>query len=123
MQLVRSHGRSIHKRSTLEILVRGKMLGEAARMFSQPHRFEKFTYTTPTSCDFCQQLLWGFSKNGRFWLIDSAFFLGQGFSLVVRAECWHARDLGSNPWQGRPLCIWMYTPSVVSILGMDMCAV
>ncbi|XP_076471850.1 myotubularin-related protein 13-like isoform X2 [Babylonia areolata] len=64
MQLVRSHGRSIHKRSTLEILVRGKMLGEAARMFSQPHRFEKFTYTTPTYCDFCQQLLWGFSKTG-----------------------------------------------------------
>ncbi|XP_070199867.1 myotubularin-related protein 13-like isoform X2 [Littorina saxatilis] len=63
-QLVRSHGRSIHKRSTLEILVRGKMLGEAARMFSQPHRFEKITYTTPTYCDFCQQLLWGFSKTG-----------------------------------------------------------
>ncbi|KAL8615600.1 hypothetical protein ACOMHN_026590 [Nucella lapillus] len=63
-QLVRSHGRSVHKRSTLEILVRGKMLGEAARMFSQPHRFDKFTYTTPTYCDFCQQLLWGFSKTG-----------------------------------------------------------
>ncbi|KAK7481835.1 hypothetical protein BaRGS_00026861, partial [Batillaria attramentaria] len=61
-QIVRSHGRSIHKRSTLEILVRGKMLGEAARMFSHPHRFERHTYTTPTYCDFCQQLLWGFSK-------------------------------------------------------------
>lgn len=69
MQLVRSHGRSIHKRSTLEILVRGKMLGDTARMFSQPHRFEKFTYTTPTYCDFCQQLLWGFSKTGVWaWL-------------------------------------------------------
>nr|KAG5695682.1 hypothetical protein BaRGS_022359 [Batillaria attramentaria] len=63
-QIVRSHGRSIHKRSTLEILVRGKMLGEAARMFSHPHRFERHTYTTPTYCDFCQQLLWGFSKTG-----------------------------------------------------------
>ncbi|KAL3842272.1 hypothetical protein ACJMK2_020304 [Sinanodonta woodiana] len=64
MQLLRSHGRSIHKRSTLEILVKGKMLGEAARMFSQPHRFEETTYTTPVYCDFCSQLLWGFVKTG-----------------------------------------------------------
>ncbi|BFZ05320.1 hypothetical protein BsWGS_08359 [Bradybaena similaris] len=63
-QLVRSHSRSIHKRSTLEILVRGKMLGDAARMFSQPHRFEKHTYTTSTFCDYCSQMLWGLSKTG-----------------------------------------------------------
>jgi hypothetical protein len=28
-----------------------------------------------------------------------------------------------DPRQGRPLYIWMYTPSAVSILGMDMCAI
>ncbi|XP_074660812.1 myotubularin-related protein 13-like [Tubulanus polymorphus] len=63
-QLVRSHGRSIHKRSTLEILVKGKMVGEAAKMFSQPHRFEKFTYSTPAYCDYCSHVLWGLVKTG-----------------------------------------------------------
>ena len=63
-QMVKSHGRSIHKRSTLEILVKGKMLGEAAKRFSQPHRFDKFTYTTPAYCDYCSQVLWGFLKTG-----------------------------------------------------------
>ncbi|XP_050410421.1 myotubularin-related protein 13 isoform X2 [Patella vulgata] len=63
-QLVKSHGRSIHKRSTLEILVKGKMLGEAARMFSQPHRFERHTYTTPAYCDYCSHVLWGLAKTG-----------------------------------------------------------
>ena len=63
-QLVRSHGRSIHKRSTIELLVKGKMLGEAAKMFSQPHRFEKFTYTTPAYCDYCSHVLWGLVKTG-----------------------------------------------------------
>ena len=63
-QLVRSHGRTIHKRSTIEILVKGKMLGEAAKMFSQPHRFEKFTYTTPAYCDYCSHVLWGLVKTG-----------------------------------------------------------
>jgi hypothetical protein len=45
------------------------------------------------------------------------------YSLVVRAERWHAGDLGSNPRQERPPYIWMYTPSAVSILGMDMYAI
>lgn len=65
MQLARSHGRSIHKRSTLEILVKGKMLGEAARLFSQPHVFEEWTYTTAVYCDYCSQLLWGLAKTGK----------------------------------------------------------
>ncbi|RUS71898.1 hypothetical protein EGW08_020336 [Elysia chlorotica] len=63
-QQVRSHGRSFHKKATLEILLRGKMLGETARIFSQPHRFEKHTYTTSTFCDYCHQMLWGLSKTG-----------------------------------------------------------
>jgi hypothetical protein len=50
-------------------------------------------------------------------------YLEQGFGLVVRAADWHASNPPSNPRQGRPLYIWMYTPSAVSILGMDMCAI
>jgi hypothetical protein len=48
---------------------------------------------------------------------------GRGFSLVVRTVLPHSGDPGSNPRQGRPLYIWMYTPSAVSILGMGMCAI
>ena len=65
MQLARSHGRSIHKRSTLEILVKGKMLGETARLYSQPHRFEEYTYTTAVYCDLCSNVLWGLTKTGK----------------------------------------------------------
>lgn len=59
--LVRSHGRLLHKRSTLEILMRGKMVGaaEAAHIYSHPHRFERYNYTTPTYCDLCANVLWG----------------------------------------------------------------
>lgn len=60
--LVRSHGRLQHKRSTLEILMRGKMVGSETPVtpsFSHPHRFEKHNLTTPTYCDLCSNLLWG----------------------------------------------------------------
>lgn len=65
-QLVRSHGRLLHKRSTLEILMRGKMVGaaEAAHVYSHPHRFDRYNYTTPTYCDLCANVLWGPVKTG-----------------------------------------------------------
>ncbi|KAK4886969.1 hypothetical protein RN001_003240 [Aquatica leii] len=64
--LVRSHGRLLHKRSTLEILMRGKMVGaaEASLVYSHPHRFERYNYTTPTYCDLCTNVLWGPVKTG-----------------------------------------------------------
>nr|XP_022903843.1 myotubularin-related protein 13 isoform X2 [Onthophagus taurus] len=64
--LVRSHGRLVHKRSTLEILMRGKMVGaaEAALVYSHPHRFDRYNYTTPTYCDYCSSVLWGPVKTG-----------------------------------------------------------
>lgn len=63
-QMIRSHGRSFHKRSTIEILVKGKMVGEAAQLYSHPHRFERYTYTTPTYCDYCAHILWGLVRTG-----------------------------------------------------------
>ncbi|CAG9860140.1 unnamed protein product [Phyllotreta striolata] len=64
--LVRSHGRLVHKRSTLEILMRGKMVGaaETSLIYSHPHRFERYNYTTPTYCDHCSNVLWGPVKTG-----------------------------------------------------------
>lgn len=64
--LVRSHGRLVHKRSTLEILMRGKMVGaaESSLIYSHPHRFERYNCTTPTYCDLCSNLLWGPVKTG-----------------------------------------------------------
>lgn len=57
--LVRSHGRLLHKRSTLEILMRGRLAGHHQESFSHPHRFEKHSYTTPTHCNLCDGVLWG----------------------------------------------------------------
>lgn len=63
-QMIRLIGRSIHKRGTIEILVKGKMVGEMAQVYSHPHRFEKYNYTTPTYCDYCSHILWGLVKTG-----------------------------------------------------------
>jgi uncharacterized protein YqkB len=46
---------------------------------------------------------------------------GRGLGLVVKAAGWQAGDPGSIFGQRQPLYIWMYTPSAVSILRMDMC--
>lgn len=59
--IVRSHGRLLHKRSTLEILMRGRLAGglHQQETFAHPHRFEKHSYTTPTHCNHCDGVLWG----------------------------------------------------------------
>lgn len=56
--IVRSHGRLLHKRSTLEILMRGRG-GIHQETYAHPHRFEKHSYTTPTHCTHCDGVLWG----------------------------------------------------------------
>ncbi|EDW84800.1 uncharacterized protein Dwil_GK14310 [Drosophila willistoni] len=47
-----------HKRSTLEIIMKGRLAGYQDKFF-HPHRFEKHPYTTPTNCNHCTKLLWG----------------------------------------------------------------
>jgi len=67
----RHYGRSQHKRSTIELLLRGKM-GPGGResesggggSYTHPHRFEKYNYTTPTYCDLCNSVLWGIVRTG-----------------------------------------------------------
>lgn len=51
-------GKLQHKRSTLEIIMKGRLSGYQDKFF-HPHRFEKHPYTTPTNCNHCTKLLWG----------------------------------------------------------------
>ena len=82
---VRSHGCTLHKRSTLELLVRGKLVGaETAKMFSQSHHFEKFTYTAPASCDYCSHVIWGLAKTGLFFCED--IFLTDQDTVMSRGD-------------------------------------
>lgn len=62
----RRHERMLHKRSTMDLLWRAKMgvstghaIGGAEVSFSTSHRFEKYNYTAPASCDLCSGLIWG----------------------------------------------------------------
>ncbi|KAL1427201.1 hypothetical protein MTO96_017698 [Rhipicephalus appendiculatus] len=76
-EFVRAHGRALHKRSTIEFLVRGKMAGGALEATggtpgatpavppqAYPHRFDRCSYSTPTYCDLCSSILWGLVKTG-----------------------------------------------------------
>ncbi|XP_059480805.1 myotubularin-related protein 13 isoform X3 [Neocloeon triangulifer] len=83
-QLVRLHGRLTHKRSTIEILMRGKLVNAAldtasvtgsaasstvgavaaASGYSRPHRFDHYDFRTPSYCDQCSNILWGPVKTG-----------------------------------------------------------
>jgi myotubularin-related protein 5/13 len=88
----REYGHSMHKRSTIELLLRGKVGpvgtpagneaggaggGGGGGAYAQPHRFEKFNYTTPTPtyCDVCNSLLWGIVRTGYRCQVNFMFFL------------------------------------------------
>ncbi|XP_070563333.1 myotubularin-related protein 13-like isoform X5 [Ptychodera flava] len=60
-EMVKQHGTSLHKKTTIEILTKGK---EGSKSQTQPHHFETHSYVTPTYCDYCQHLLWGLVKQG-----------------------------------------------------------
>ncbi len=69
----RQHGRIMHKKSTMELLLKNKMGSSyplhqgpmtevdpaSGTIYSHAHKLEKINYTTPASCDVCHSLLWG----------------------------------------------------------------
>lgn len=60
-QMVRQVGETLHKKSTLDILVRGKQTRSAdvTSIYNQSHKFEKHTFTTLANCDTCNGILLG----------------------------------------------------------------
>ncbi|XP_033645492.1 myotubularin-related protein 13-like isoform X1 [Asterias rubens] len=54
-----------HKKTTIDILVKGKNIIEPQpKGFAAHHHFEAHSYMTPTDCDYCSQLLFGAVKQG-----------------------------------------------------------
>ncbi|XP_071955924.1 myotubularin-related protein 13-like [Antedon mediterranea] len=60
----KAHGTSIHKRITMDILIRGKSGGESPRGFASHHRFESHDFQEPTNCDACHQVIWNYMTQG-----------------------------------------------------------
>ena len=60
----------MHKRSTMELILKGKIGHNASsssvqnaanpgESYGHSHRFEKYNFSTPTYCEVCNSLLWG----------------------------------------------------------------
>jgi len=51
---------NLHKPFTVEALMRGRNLAPSANSsYGVQHKYERYSYTTLTTCDFCNGLLWG----------------------------------------------------------------
>ena len=83
----RQFGRSVHKRSTIDLILRGKKGWPSAggsgteasgTAYTHPHRFEKFNYTTPTYCDLCSSVLWGIVRTGYRCQVKEDYNIGTG---------------------------------------------
>ncbi|XP_029848288.2 myotubularin-related protein 13 isoform X2 [Ixodes scapularis] len=108
VELVRSHGRAVHKRSTIEFLVRGKMTGGALEGGGAPggtcapppqvypHRFDRYNYTTPTYCDFCSSILWGLVKTGMH-CVDCGYNCHEKCLPSVPKNCTKYKSVAPDP--------------------------
>ena len=98
----RDYGRTMHKRSTIELLLRGKT-GPAAGAgqgagpgdqvaYSHPHRFEKHNFTTPTYCDISNTVLWGIVRTGyRCQVRVTTIFLQRCIQYFILSGLWSKR--------------------------------
>ncbi len=108
----KQHGRLMHKRSTMELILRGRAGGSvssssaaanvssatggdgAGGAFGRSHRFEKYNYSTPTSCDVCGSLLWGPVRTG-YRCADCGFNSHEKCRENVSRACAKYRSSGS----------------------------
>lgn len=69
-------GRAWHKKSTIELLLRGRLAsrsgGQRASQTDngEQHNFQKYNFTTPEHCHVCNRVLWGIMKQGKRILTD-----------------------------------------------------
>lgn len=89
--LVRRHGRLSHKRSTLDVLVRGRLASLPA-----PHRFAPHHRTAPTHCDHCESLLFGPVKTG-VQCVDCGYVCHERCAEGVAAACTRHRAATTAP--------------------------
>ncbi|EDV28505.1 uncharacterized protein TRIADDRAFT_51481 [Trichoplax adhaerens] len=64
IQEAKAYSFLLHKRTSGEIILKGKMIGSAATSFTHPHNFEVHNFLAPLYCDYCMQILWGLVKQG-----------------------------------------------------------
>ncbi|KAJ8023558.1 Myotubularin-related protein 13 [Holothuria leucospilota] len=65
LEEARAQGMSAHKKTTIDILIKGKNTGDIQpKGFTYQHRFEPHNFIKPQNCDYCQQMLYGVVKQG-----------------------------------------------------------
>ncbi|XP_055539835.1 myotubularin-related protein 13 [Wyeomyia smithii] len=94
--LVRCHGRLLHKRSTLEIIMRGRQVGYHQENFLHPHRFEKHAYSAPINCNHCGNVLWGPLLNG-LRCVDCGNTYHEKCAESVPKNCTKYKAVEGNP--------------------------
>jgi len=65
----------------------------AQHVYSHPHRFERYSYTTPTYCDLCSNVLWGPVKVGTVVMI-----MKYRTSLQDPMHCRSSAKIFGNPY-------------------------
>jgi myotubularin-related protein 5/13 len=53
-KLMLSHGQTLHKRTTIAVLIKGKLAVELEGQLTYPHNFESASLTGPHECEFCK---------------------------------------------------------------------
>ena len=101
-QSCRSLSYSTHKRSTIDLLIRGKMAGMGATggdssqlYLNRCHKFEKYNFTTLTQCDHCRHVLWGLVKTG-LKCIECGFNCHEKCAEMVTKNCQSKRKMSSQ---------------------------
>ena len=100
-QSSRSLSYSTHKRSTIDLLIRGKMAGMSGNtdpsspLYSRAHKFEKYNYTTLTQCDHCRHVLWGLVKTG-LKCIECGFNCHEKCAELVTKSCQSKRKMSTQ---------------------------
>ncbi|XP_065194750.1 myotubularin-related protein 13-like isoform X2 [Sycon ciliatum] len=84
--LAKSHSLHQHRRTSVEVLLKGKLTGQAQQAFSYPHRFVMHSFKTPTVCDSCKQLMWGVIRQG-LQCADCSYNSHYRCKLVAPSNC------------------------------------